>query len=650
MLVVKKHIFSLVLLSSLGLLADGKGVVVPAEGLAGTNLVWKIDKGCRQYVRLQDGVLTVDVPKGVSNVCAYATAELDLSNFDRSVFEATVKAKAEDVVVDPRPARGLKVSLHYADALSGGMHYDYDKRHMYGSFGWTNCTLRVQFGELPPAAKPTPKLVLGIQQTSGKAVFDLKTLVVRKGEPLFPSDDTDRQVAYPPEFAALPPLRGVMALGCRRTTEKDVADLHRMGATLVRLQMNGFLRKGDPNWRPTLAMWNDWFAKWLVHADEVLGWLEARGMKMALDMHNPPAGGYGDKCPLFDSAEMADRFVSAWEEIARRYKGRKGLYGYDLVNEPAQTDRALPDCDYWNVQRRAAEAIRRIDPDATIVVESNEWDSPSAFSYLKALDLDNVVYQAHMYAPGWFTHQGANGKAIPKPEDLQAYPSTKKKIDRDYLRRVLKPVREFQRRHGCRILIGEFSAALYAPGAAEYLSDCIDLFHEYGWDWTYHSFREARYWNVETTLDGRNRNVPNVENPRYFALTSGFKPTLPVKVAGRTVKLETPSSSGLCTAVAELGNARRIRFAALAAVEFDEDREIDRAVTMTVRWTKPDGSELRCDAVGFSDYLEQGRRYRAFEDKLNVPPRAGSRAWIILEAKGAPGEFRFSGIRAQKLR
>jgi hypothetical protein len=69
-----------------------------------------------------------------------------------------------------------------------------------------------------------------------------------------------------------------------------------------------------------------------------------------------------------------------------------------LQNRPAPYD-------YWNLQRTAAEAVRKIDPDTPIVIESNQWDSAPAYAYLSPLAMDNVIYQVHMYAPGQFTHQ-----------------------------------------------------------------------------------------------------------------------------------------------------------------------------------------------------------------------------------------------------
>ena len=320
-------------------------------------------------------------------------------------------------------------------------------------------------------------------------------------------------------------MRGVMGRGCCRNTEHDIQDLHDYGANLIRLQMNGFggaRRKGG---KPeALADWNRWLVRNLDHAEEVLCWLEKRNMQMVLDLHNPPLHGYGHSGDVFYVQEYADRFVEAWREIAIRFKGRPGIYGYDLMNEPAQTRRALPDCDYWNIQRRAAEAIRAIDPDVTIIFAANDWSGPQAFSYLAALKMDNVIYQVHMYKPGWFTHQGANGAPRPKPGTEQPYPNPARGVDKEKLRVWLQPVRDFQLRHGAKIYAGEFSACIYAPGAGQYLQDCISIFEEYGWDWTYHSFREALWWNVETVIDpATGKPVPNKDNDRFRALVNGFK-------------------------------------------------------------------------------------------------------------------------------
>jgi aryl-phospho-beta-D-glucosidase BglC (GH1 family) len=272
--------------------------------------------------------------------------------------------------------------------------------------------------------------------------------------------------------------------------------------------------------------WIDWRVDNLV---QVLDWASQYGLKVCIDLHQPPGGkrgrgGHPFEMNMFHDARYADEFVATWRRIASRVKGHPAIYGYDLINEPAQHGAAR--FSYWELQRRAAEAVREIDPDTPIIVESNLADRARTFSYLSPLAMDNVIYQAHMYEPTLFTHQGIydnvtadNGKPLSWPGEWRG-----EKWDKEFIRRELQPVIDFQRRHKCRIYIGEFSAAAWAPGAENYLRDCISLFEEYGWDWTYHAFREAPVWDVDKEGPDGDHMVPaKEETPRKRALIDGFR-------------------------------------------------------------------------------------------------------------------------------
>ena len=121
-----------------------------------------------------------------------------------------------------------------------------------------------------------------------------------------------------------------------------------------------------------------------------------------------------------------------------------------------------------------------------------------------------------MYEPHWFTHQGISGHSHGKiPENPITYPekyvspTATLTFDRTQLVQALQPVREFQIKYHVPIFVGEFSAVCDAPGAVHYLSDCIDLFEQYGWNWTYHAFRESPLWSVEhqSRLGGKRMNT-----------------------------------------------------------------------------------------------------------------------------------------------
>ena len=334
----------------------------------------------------------------------------------------------------------------------------------------------------------------------------------------------ERRMAYPDFMRRWPQLKGVM-LGS--STEKDFQDLRDMGATLARYQMHG-----QWNWftnsTDDVAAFNAWMDKHLDHLAEMLPWARKYGIKICVDQHTHIGGLTKEKYNsdmIFVEKKYEDALVASWEKIARRFKGNLDvIYGYDLFNEPINRENALVKRSWHDVFCRVIEAIRAIDPDTPIIVEPNCNASPRGFDIknpygLKGVDLlpyENLIYTVHVYVPMGYTHQGLfqkkeNYKPIPYPAsnakldpnrkrypgDMGDDPKEAELWDKQYVREAIQSVRDFQLRHGVRIFVGEFSAAAYAPGAEKYIEDLCDLFHEYGWDWTYHAFRESTCWSFE---------------------------------------------------------------------------------------------------------------------------------------------------------
>ena len=240
-----------------------------------------------------------------------------------------------------------------------------------------------------------------------------------------------------------------------------------------------------------------WIDSSLATLDKILVDCEKLGILVCIDLHTPPGGRYEDKSMrMFFEPEYADFFVEVWRHIARRYVGHPMVWAYDLINEPCQNRPSPEGCDnYWTLQERAARAIREIDPDTAITVEVDQWDDPGGFNFVRPMKVPGViVYQAHMYRPHAYTHQGVHGAkarwAYPGMIDGRHY-------DKEALRRELQPVRDFQLAYNVPIYIGEFSAIRWGQGAARYLQDVTEIFEEYGWDWSYHAFREWSGWSLE---------------------------------------------------------------------------------------------------------------------------------------------------------
>lgn len=112
-----------------------------------------------------------------------------------------------------------------------------------------------------------------------------------------------------------------------------------------------------------------------------------------------------------------------------------------------------------------------------------------------------------------FTHQGVGDRPI-----AYTYPGevSGKHWDKAELLKSLQPVIDFQKKYNVHIYVGEFSAIRWAPdnSAYRYLKDCVDIFEELDWDWTYHAFREWSGWSLEYTTDPKNGNPSETRTDR----------------------------------------------------------------------------------------------------------------------------------------
>ncbi len=417
------------------------------------------------------------------------------------------RVRARNVSEPAAYYNGIKVMLGFRSA--NAMQWKNPFR-LHGDFDWK--IVSTSFRVPKDAAGGT--LELGLQDSSGVADFAALVIEMQSEAELYPPPAPlpgDFKAEY--TFAASP-LRGAMSPAVYR--KGDLDELASWGANLIRWQLTR-------NWGKTgtdrdLGEYNQWLNRKLDEFESVLADCERLNMKAILDLHTPP-GGLDDskEMAMFHEETYADAFVGLWQQIARRFKGRATIAGYDLINEPKQ--RRPAKTDYLALQYRAALAIREIDPEIPIIVEANQSASPDAFAYLHPLPLKNIVYQVHMYKPMAFTHQNINGR----PGPAVAYPGVIGQIryDRDRLRRDLEPVRKFQLKYGARIYAGEFAAARWAEGAARYMEDCIAVFEEYNWSWSYHAFRESKTWDVEY---GSANPPAKEETDRKKVLLQGFKP------------------------------------------------------------------------------------------------------------------------------
>jgi len=230
----------------------------------------------------------------------------------------------------------------------------------------------------------------------------------------------------------------------------------------------------------------------LLELDRVIEACRANGIRVVLDLHQFPGYSTYDQSPyddrLWHDTALQDQFIQYWQGLALRYADWGDvIYGYDLLNEPA-----YPTVGTWiALASRTARAIREVDSSCAIIVQS-KWGAPDAFAELQPIDDDNVIYSVHPWSPQPVAMQGALGNPTGTTYPDNAW-------DKEFLRDILRPVVEFQRRYDVRIFAGEFGTTAQSPAdtRVRYLEDLLSLFEEYGFDYAFASYRKYSTYSLE---------------------------------------------------------------------------------------------------------------------------------------------------------
>lgn len=451
--------------------------------------------------------LVVERPESAGPGSTMVRVSLPLEALRGARVRVEALARAENVAKPPHPWNGVKCMVHTVSPAGGRWT---QQNSVFGTFDWKP----LRFVAQTPRDATEAWLLLGLEQTTGRVWFDAVKITVIGRQRTAPA-----QAPAGPVFKGhdLPRLRGAMI--SPRVTEADLRVLGgQWKANHVRWQLlwggfpHGTADRGD------LAAYDAWLESALAHLDRLLPVCQELGIRVAVDLHTPPGGrDEASQCRMFHEARFQQAFLGVWEKIARRYRGNKTVWGYDLVNEPVEG--IVPEglLDWRTLAEQTARRIRQIDADHAIIVEPAPWGSPEALDWFEPLAVPGVVYSVHMYQPHQFTHQGIHGNpsGVRYPGMLQG-----KYCDKAALRRILDPVVRYGRDYNVHIYLGEFSAIRWAPGdsAYQYLRDVIDIFEEHGWDWAYHAFREWDGWSVEHGPDPKDHTPAQTPTDRQKLL------------------------------------------------------------------------------------------------------------------------------------
>lgn len=510
----------LVLLGGLMQADDGQlktGDAILDENFKGANVdalkkVWKPEGGKGFEAAVDKGALFFDVPASSKTEGMKISRSLPVDKLRGTTINISARIRGENISPKPKPYNGVKIMLKViTDSQS---IYPQVRPIKDGTFDWTDVNTVVT---IPDSVK-SAQLTLGLENVSGKLWIEnvrVKVLEVPVKSSLTAPKQGIMFKGHP-----LPRLRGAMVR--TETSEEDLRVLgEKWNANLIRWQFGGLKYKatglGTANYDKIMD-------EEIARLDALLPACKKYGMYVVVDMHSLAM-------ETFASTANQDKLVEIWKKLAAHYRGNPVIWGYDIVNEPRLSNWREGTLLWNDLAERVSKEIRKIDPDTTIIIEPELMGVPAGFETLRPVSVSNVVYSVHMYNPGQFTHNrvyDANQPSYTYPGMIDGA-----MWDKEELERNLKPVIDFQKKHGVHIYVGEFSAIRWSPGAEQYLSDLIDIFEKYGWDWSYHAFREFHGWSLEHGTDINDKEPCSTQTEREKIVRSWFDKNKKPEWAGK---------------------------------------------------------------------------------------------------------------------
>ena len=274
---------------------------------------------------------------------------------------------------------------------------------------------------------------------------------------------------------------------------QDFANIRNLGFNAIRLALWWRLFMADdgaatPTWRENGFAW----------LDSQLGWARAEGLRVILDLHAPPGGGFqgpGSAAAFWSQPVERKRFIALWQELARRYRHDPTIAAYDLINEPNPPQQS----NYLQLLTDTIGAIRAIDPDHLLQIENCFAADCTPF----VIDgVSNVLYDFHFYDP-WNEYTGHSSNS---------WPSSSGNRNSAWLRNAFHSYSDFYRQRGLPFMVSEFGQRRdhFSRGASAWLDSVWDLLDEEGASYCYFSYKGnpfGLYDNVSRLADSAAENA-----------------------------------------------------------------------------------------------------------------------------------------------
>jgi aryl-phospho-beta-D-glucosidase BglC (GH1 family) len=181
-------------------------------------------------------------------------------------------------------------------------------------------------------------------------------------------------------------------------TEKDIRFIKELGFNNIRVPFNFklFVLEDHPE-----IFLNEGFNR----LDSLIKWCEYANLYVILDLHAAPGGQTGDNIDdswgypyLLENDTSKQTTIRLWRKIAERYKDKKIIIGYDLLNEPIAhffENKEQLNSELEPLYKRIVSSIREVDKNHIIFLGGAQWNTN--FEVLSEPFDSNLVYTFHKY-------------------------------------------------------------------------------------------------------------------------------------------------------------------------------------------------------------------------------------------------------------
>ncbi len=262
-------------------------------------------------------------------------------------------------------------------------------------------------------------------------------------------------------------------------TEKDFEFIKQFKIDFVRLPVHfAFIEKSP----------YEYDEEHISFLKKIFSWAEKNKIFIILDLHAAPGSQNADwhsdssgVANLWKFRSNKERTYKLWEVLIENLKNEKALYGYDVLNEPVGEDEVI-----LNFYKTLLEHIIKLDNEHKIFFEGNIWSQKIDFleDFFIKNSNKNIHISIHNYSPINFTYNFVKNSRYPGVLDGEMW-------NKDKIYKYLEPYKNFKEKHNIDLLVGEFgiNPRNNTFGEIDFLNDLLSVYKDYGFDWTYWTYK-----------------------------------------------------------------------------------------------------------------------------------------------------------------